>query len=64
MDATVAAIAVAGARMAAVAVPTAADAPAAGRVSNAVGPAAQDLIGAIKEAVPFRRVVPNSFPRC
>ena len=70
-DATVGAIAVADARIAAEAAPTAvahapiaADAPAAAdRVSNAV-PAAPGKTVVIREAVPDRRAVRSSFPKC
>jgi hypothetical protein len=72
VDATVDAIAVVDAqRIAAVDVPTTvadvpivADAPAAAdRVSNAV-PAAPGKTVVIREAVPVRRAVHSSFPKC
>jgi len=70
VDATVAAIAVADVRIAAVAVPIAVAAvpiaavvPAVARVSNAV-PVAPDKIVVIKADVPARRAVRSSFPKC
>jgi len=71
VDATVDAIPVVDARIAAEADPTAvahvltaADAPAAAdRVSNAV-PAAPGMTVVIREAVPVRRAVRSSFPKC
>jgi hypothetical protein len=67
------AIAVADARIAAEAAPTAvahvpiaADAPAAAadRVSNAVPAAAPGMTVVIREAVPVRRAALSSFPKC
>ena len=71
-DATVDAIAVADARIAAEADPTAvahvltaADAPAAAdRVSNVVPAAVPGMIVVIREAVPVRRGARSSFPKC
>jgi len=64
VDATVVAIAVAAARMAAVAVPIAGDAPAADRVSNAAGQVPLGITGVIREGIPVRRAVHSSSPRC
>jgi hypothetical protein len=71
-DVTVAVIAVADARIVEAAptavadVPIAADAPSlAARVSNAApAPEALGMTGVIREVVPARRAVRNSFPRC
>jgi hypothetical protein len=45
-------------------VPIAADAPAAGRVSNAAALAAQGMTVVIREAALVLRAARNSFPKC
>src|SRR5258708_39318908 len=67
VDATADAIAVADALIGTAVVvdgPIAADAPEAGLVSNAGGPAAQDTIVATREAVPAPRAARSLFRKC